>query len=902
LTPTPRTLSAALTALIPYLPWLWLIGTPLTFALLLTGVIGTRRLGRASRPVEDGPIADLLARLTTALHITRRVTVAVCERIAAPVLIGILRPMILLPPAALTGWSPDEIEMVLLHELAHVRRWDNLANLLQRCIESLLFFHPAVWFISTWVRRERESCCDATVVARTNRPHAYAELLLNLATTHPAACSLALPFSQHPLRTRIRHILQLEDDPMLVSGKSVSLVFATLLTAATLAVVYLPKIGQAEQPTTEGTEDTKSQQDEKQVEGDTSNVSPTTEFPHLVRFEQGASRFLAGDEIKVLEVRGTAKTFEPGNKYWIRGTYVLHSHEKAQLSAYTTAKDAANATSPTQESQTQLVDRGSGNFVLVLPMSYRGWPHVSFYPADGGDGFGGTYFGTDDSVLKKWWDSDTGKSDIERLHQIEQDLKSVEIVVVLFNGQQGGFSSGLHKAHEELAKRHRSLYTYGAKLDPTSPEAKHYRVTDAPTCVVFIGGKETARLDKILSADQLQQFVCNAVAKGQSDTSRQSQSKFPSLEDQKLADLAWKRLGLELEPIGDDDLKRVKALGYDGGLKALSDVSGVQHGVIRTGDILVGLHVWPTTSMKEVAEILNRDDLAELNPLKFYVVRPADDGIGGRGGGPARDGVITGRVTVKISGDFGGGAGRSSSNTPMDLEAMKALAAKPWESRAARQATNTNTPPDKSNLRYDGKPFDDWRNEWKTELSTEKRLEALKALEAFAAAGLEKEVNSAIVDGIYSDSLATAQHTRKYLSTLNSTDAAPVVRSLQSTIKAELSSRRRVDTLRALGAIGPAAASALDDLKTVLATKDPQVRIAAATAIKRIVGKDQYQKPVADVLGNELGIEVKQTSTGVWGAVPRDVNTKSDAFLKFTEDVIKEQQLLFPPELPPAPY
>ena len=68
-----------------------------------------------------------------------------CERIAAPVLVGILRPIILLPPAAITGWTPDEIEMVLLHELAHVRRWDNLVNLVQRIIESLLFFHPAVW-------------------------------------------------------------------------------------------------------------------------------------------------------------------------------------------------------------------------------------------------------------------------------------------------------------------------------------------------------------------------------------------------------------------------------------------------------------------------------------------------------------------------------------------------------------------------------------------------------------------------------------------------------------------------------------------------------------------------------------------------------------------------------------
>ena len=181
------------------------------------------RLNRASQPITTGPIAELLGRLTTSLHITRRVTIAVCDRIASPVLIGIVRPMILLPPAAVTGWSPDEIEMVLLHEFAHVRRCDNLINLMQRVVESLLFFHPAVWLTSSWARRERETCCDTVVVTRTNRPQAYAELLVNLAAQLSDRGSLPATYSAMaagPLRSRIRHILQLEDDPMLVSGKS----------------------------------------------------------------------------------------------------------------------------------------------------------------------------------------------------------------------------------------------------------------------------------------------------------------------------------------------------------------------------------------------------------------------------------------------------------------------------------------------------------------------------------------------------------------------------------------------------------------------------------------------------------------------------------------------------------
>ncbi len=154
-----------------YLPWLWLIGTPFTFLLLATGVVGAERLRHSSHKLDDGPIADACARIVESLWIGRRVTVAVCERIAAPMLVGIVRPIILLPPAALTGWTPDEIEMVLLHELAHVRRWDNLVNLVQRLVEALLFFHPAVWLVSSWVRREREACCDAAVVGHTNEWH-----------------------------------------------------------------------------------------------------------------------------------------------------------------------------------------------------------------------------------------------------------------------------------------------------------------------------------------------------------------------------------------------------------------------------------------------------------------------------------------------------------------------------------------------------------------------------------------------------------------------------------------------------------------------------------------------------------------------------------------------------------
>ena len=222
--------------------------SPLAFLLTTAGLVGAERLRRQSRPVEDARIAELCQRLAASLKmkISRRVAVAVCDRIVSPILVGILRPLILLPAAALAGWDPQQLEMVLLHELVHVRRYDNLVNLMQRIIESVLFFHPMVWVLSTWVRREREHCCDAAVVDHTRQPLAYAQLLVALAeqvsrrsppgsSLHPQVVS---SMAQQSLVGRIRRILKKEEQPMQISLRTAGLLFAGLLALAGLIVAH----------------------------------------------------------------------------------------------------------------------------------------------------------------------------------------------------------------------------------------------------------------------------------------------------------------------------------------------------------------------------------------------------------------------------------------------------------------------------------------------------------------------------------------------------------------------------------------------------------------------------------------------------------------------------------------
>ncbi|NQT13872.1 MAG: hypothetical protein HQ582_14050 [Planctomycetes bacterium] len=228
------------------LPWIWLFGSPVVFAWSVAGLAGAERLRRLSSPTGDRKLDDLCHRLARSLKVSQEVSVRLSTRIASPVLAGILRPVILLPPALLSGLAPEQVEMLLLHELAHVRRCDNLVNFAQRTIESALFFHPVVWLVSRWVRQEREHCCDAMVLRRTGDGPLYAEALLAVVqkglsarrlgmagiVLAPTAVSPAVPGN---LRSRIDRILGREDETMQVSRTLGALAPVVLVAAIVLA-------------------------------------------------------------------------------------------------------------------------------------------------------------------------------------------------------------------------------------------------------------------------------------------------------------------------------------------------------------------------------------------------------------------------------------------------------------------------------------------------------------------------------------------------------------------------------------------------------------------------------------------------------------------------------------------
>jgi beta-lactamase regulating signal transducer with metallopeptidase domain len=174
----PLRMSAA--TLRPVLLAAWLAGVfALSLRLLAGWAVAVRLVERRSRPA-TAALAASFARLTKRLALSRPVRLLESAAVEVPTALGWMRPVVLVPLSGLTGFSPTQIEALLAHELAHLRRHDYLVNLAQCAAETLLFYHPAVWWVSGRIRAERENCCDDIAVAATGDARVYAAALLEL--------------------------------------------------------------------------------------------------------------------------------------------------------------------------------------------------------------------------------------------------------------------------------------------------------------------------------------------------------------------------------------------------------------------------------------------------------------------------------------------------------------------------------------------------------------------------------------------------------------------------------------------------------------------------------------------------------------------------------------------------
>jgi GWxTD domain-containing protein len=193
--------------LLPWLAPLWIAGVLIFHLRSLASWMVARRLRHRGVCRAPDLWQQRLDQLRARLRLSRPVTLLESCLADAPVVIGYLRPVILMPVGLLAGLPAGQIESILLHELAHIRRYDYLVNLLQTFVEGLLFYHPAVWWISGLIRAERENCCDDLVVATTGDGHEYAVALAALEQNRCSTREAALAATGGNLVKRIRRLL-----------------------------------------------------------------------------------------------------------------------------------------------------------------------------------------------------------------------------------------------------------------------------------------------------------------------------------------------------------------------------------------------------------------------------------------------------------------------------------------------------------------------------------------------------------------------------------------------------------------------------------------------------------------------------------------------------------------------
>jgi len=199
------------------LPWMfeawlveaWLLGVAFFSLRSAGGFLLLERERRKQSVVVAARVLEICHTLQGQLGLDRAIAYCECKWLQAPAVIGWFRPVVFLPVAALSGLTEEQLELVIAHELAHIRRFDPFVNVFQVCVETLLFYHPAVWWLNKRIRAEREHCCDDMAVALCGNAVEYARAL-TLMEEWRSAPVFAMAANRGPLTERVVRVLGLK--------------------------------------------------------------------------------------------------------------------------------------------------------------------------------------------------------------------------------------------------------------------------------------------------------------------------------------------------------------------------------------------------------------------------------------------------------------------------------------------------------------------------------------------------------------------------------------------------------------------------------------------------------------------------------------------------------------------
>jgi beta-lactamase regulating signal transducer with metallopeptidase domain len=230
--------------LLPWVDALWIVGVFLLAIRSLGGWWQLEQVRRRARRMVPPEVERGFVRICKEIQVGRRVILRVSDEVISPLAMGVWRATVILPVSAVLGLPSEELEAVMAHELGHIRRWDYLWNLLQTAIESVLFFHPAVWWLSRTVRERREVCCDEIAVRSCAGATVYARALLRLEEQRTVNLRLAMALEGcgGSLLGRVRMVL---GEDMAMERRMTSGVSVAAAGALAIGLLLGSKVGEA---------------------------------------------------------------------------------------------------------------------------------------------------------------------------------------------------------------------------------------------------------------------------------------------------------------------------------------------------------------------------------------------------------------------------------------------------------------------------------------------------------------------------------------------------------------------------------------------------------------------------------------------------------------------------------
>ncbi len=223
--------------LLPFVFWIYIAGIVILTVHTLMSYLKVHRLKTRNVTEPDRQWQERIGRLRESVKCSKNIPVRISSGISVPMLLGLLRPVVLMPSAVFFSMGAEQLEAIILHELYHIKRMDHYVNALQNLLEILFFYHPVTWLINKKIRKLREECVDQWVVERTKRPYEYAQALVKIEQGRKEAAlqpALAATDSKNHLLLRIKNLMTMKTRA-LNSGQKMSAIIAATLALASIA-------------------------------------------------------------------------------------------------------------------------------------------------------------------------------------------------------------------------------------------------------------------------------------------------------------------------------------------------------------------------------------------------------------------------------------------------------------------------------------------------------------------------------------------------------------------------------------------------------------------------------------------------------------------------------------------